>query len=29
MNSGLQWAGFDPPWTLPPFRRNEVMIELQ
>lgn len=28
-SSGLQWAGFDPPWTLPPFRRNEVMIELQ
>lgn len=22
-------AGYDPPWTLPPMRRNEVMIDVQ
>lgn len=24
--SGPRWAGYDPPWTIPFFRRNEVMI---
>lgn len=24
-----QLAGYDPPWTLPPFRRNEVLVELR
>ena len=23
-----RWAGYDPPWTLPPFRRNEVMVDI-
>ena len=24
-----QFAGYDPPWTLPPFRRNEILIEIK
>ncbi len=27
--SGPVFAGYDPPWTLPFFRRNEVMFELK
>lgn len=33
-NAGIQttseprWAGYNPPWTLPPFRRNEVLIDV-
>ena len=23
-----RWAGYNPPWTLPPFRRNEVLIDV-
>lgn len=23
-----RWAGYNPPWTLPPFRRNEVLIDI-
>lgn len=23
-----RYAGYDPPWTLPPFRRNEMMFDL-
>jgi hypothetical protein len=23
-----RWAGYDPPWTIPFFRRNEVMIDI-
>lgn len=26
--SGPRWAGYNPPWTLPPFRRNEVLIDI-
>jgi len=26
--SDPRWAGYNAPWTLPPFRRNEVMIDL-
>lgn len=26
--SDPRWAGYNPPWTLPPFRRNEVLIDL-
>jgi hypothetical protein len=22
-------AGYDPPWTLPPFRRNEMMVDIR
>lgn len=24
-----RWAGYNPPWTLPPFRRNEVLIDVR
>ena len=27
--SGPTYAFFNPPWTLPPLRRNEIMIEIQ
>lgn len=27
--SGAYMAGFDPPWTLPMFRRNEMMIDIE
>lgn len=27
--SGPSYAGYDPPWTIPFFRRNEMMFELQ
>ena len=23
-----RWAGYNPPWTLPPFRRNEVLVDI-
>ena len=23
-----RWAGYDAPWTLPPFRRNEVLVDV-
>ncbi len=26
--SAPRWAGYNPPWTLPPFRRNEVLIDI-
>jgi len=26
--SDPRWAGYNAPWTLPPFRRNEVLIDL-
>lgn len=28
LRSELRWAGYDPPWTLPPFRRNEVLVDV-
>jgi len=27
--SSAMYAGYDPPWTLPFFRRNEIMIEIK
>lgn len=27
--AGAAEAGYDPPWTLPPFRHHEVMIPLR
>ena len=26
--SDSRWAGYDAPWTLPPFRRNEVLVDI-
>lgn len=26
--SEFRWAGYNPPWTLPPFRRNEVLVDI-
>jgi len=23
-----RWAGYNPPWTLPSYRRNEIMIDI-
>lgn len=28
MQSEPRWAGYNPPWTLPWFRRNEVLIDI-
>ena len=28
-NEGIEFAGYDPPWTPGPFRRNEVLIRLK
>ncbi len=27
-SSPARWAGYNAPWTLPPFRRNEVLIDV-
>jgi hypothetical protein len=27
--SDTRSAGYDPPWTLPPFRRNEVIVDVE
>jgi len=27
--SSERFAGYNPPWTLPPFRRNEVLIDIE
>ncbi len=27
--SAIRWAGYNAPWTLPPFRRNEVLIDIE
>lgn len=29
ITSKVRGAGYNPPWTLPPFRRNEVMFEIE
>jgi hypothetical protein len=29
LTSAPMFAGYNPPWTLPPFRRNEMLIELK
>ena len=28
LRSEPRWAGYNPPWTLPPFRRNEVLVDI-
>jgi len=27
--SSVRFAGYNPPWTLPPFRRNEVLVDIE
>jgi hypothetical protein len=27
-SGGTEFAGYDPPWTPGPFRRNEILIRL-
>jgi len=27
--SSVQLSRYDPPWTLPMFRRNEIMVEIE
>lgn len=29
VDGSLRSAGYDPPWTLPPFRRNEMLIDVK
>ena len=28
-DSKLMFAGYNPPWTLPFFRRNEILVEVK
>ncbi|MFN9067634.1 MAG: SOUL family heme-binding protein, partial [Bdellovibrionales bacterium] len=28
VNGTVQFAGYNPPWTLPYFRRNEVLLDI-